>query len=116
MGVIALEGIDFFAYHGFTDEERSTGNRYRVDIYLATDFSLAAETDDLEGTVNYENVYKIIAHEMHIPSRLLENIAHRIIEKIRNAYPETEWVEVSISKYNPPLGGICQRSKVTLRK
>jgi dihydroneopterin aldolase len=116
MGIISLEGIDFFAYHGFSDEERSTGNKYSVDIYLSTDFSTAAVTDDLEGTINYEELYTIIAQEMHIPSRLLENIAHRIVEKISNSYSQIDWIEVSVSKYNPPVGGICYRSKVTLRK
>jgi dihydroneopterin aldolase len=53
---------------------------------------------------------------MLTPSRLLENIAFRIIERTYELYPEVEWVEVSISKFNPPLGGICHRSKITLRK
>jgi dihydroneopterin aldolase len=116
MGTVSLEGIEFFAYHGFYEEERKIGNKYSVDITVNLDITEAASTDDLQGTVNYEDLYSVIRHEMLTPSRLLENIAFRIIERTYELYPEVEWVEVSISKFNPPLGGICHRSKITLRK
>jgi 7,8-dihydroneopterin aldolase/epimerase/oxygenase len=116
MGTVSLEGIEFFAYHGFYEEERKLGNKYSVDITVSLDITEAASTDDLQGTVNYEELYDIIRHEMLTPSRLLENIAYRIIDRTYEAYPDVEWVEVSISKFNPPLGGICHRSKITLRK
>jgi dihydroneopterin aldolase len=116
MGTVSLEGIEFFAYHGFYEEERKIGNKYSVDITVSLDITEAAATDDLQGTVNYEELYAIIRHEMLTPSRLLENIAHRIIEGTYELYPDVEWVEVSISKFNPPLGGICHCSKITLRK
>ena len=30
--VSALVGLEFFAYHGFYDEEQKMGNKYAVDI------------------------------------------------------------------------------------
>ncbi len=116
MGTVSLEGIEFFAYHGYYEEERKLGNRYSVDITVSLDMSEAASTDDLQATVNYEELYAIIRHEMLTPSQLLENIAHRIIERTYEAYPSVEWIEVGISKFNPPVGGICNRSRVTLRR
>jgi len=116
MAVISLEGAEFFAYHGFYEEERKIGNRYGVDIHVSADISAAATTDKLSKTVNYEDLYAILRQEMQTPSHLLEHIAHRIIEKTYSKYPHIDWVEVSISKFNPPLGGICHRSKITIRK
>jgi 7,8-dihydroneopterin aldolase/epimerase/oxygenase len=116
MGQIILEGVDFFAYHGFYEEEQRIGNKYSVDIIVDTDLENAAATDNLEAAVDYGELYEVIRHEMQIPSKLLENIAHRIIERTYALYPQVNWVEVSISKYNPPLGGICHRSKVVLRR
>jgi dihydroneopterin aldolase len=66
--------------------------------------------------VNYEDLYAIIRQEMQIPSHLLEHIAHRIIEETYNKYPHIQWVEISVSKYNPPIGGICHRAVITIRK
>ncbi|MDX5443432.1 MAG: dihydroneopterin aldolase, partial [Hymenobacteraceae bacterium] len=47
MGQIALEGMEFFAFHGFYDEEQKIGNKYGVDLYIKTDLHAAAESDDL---------------------------------------------------------------------
>lgn len=115
MGTIALEGLEFFAYHGFYDEEQKIGNKYSVDIIVSADFSEAARRDKLSATVNYEELYRITASVMQRPARLLEHIAHSIIEEIRQAYPAVGEVEVSVSKFNPPVGGVCHRARITMR-
>ena len=114
MGIISLEGIEFFAYHGFLDEEQKIGNKYSVDISVKVDFSAAAESDKLRETVNYEDLYHIIREEINKPSRLLEHIGKRIIRHAFNQFAEITDIEVSISKFNPPIGGVCHRARVTL--
>lgn len=114
MGKVSLQGLEFFAYHGFHDEEQKIGNKYAVDISVDTNFELAAEKDRLSQTVNYEELYKIVRKEMGVPSRLLEHIGNRIIHHVFNDFPTVEAVEISISKFNPPIGGVCERAKVTL--
>ncbi|MES2796207.1 MAG: dihydroneopterin aldolase [Bacteroidota bacterium] len=115
MGIIALEGLEFFAYHGAYVEEQKIGNRYAVDIFITTDFTTAAETDRLKETVNYEEVYASIKEVMHQKHRLLEHIGHSIIGKIRSQYPYIQLVEVSVSKFNPPIGGVCERARITIK-
>jgi 7,8-dihydroneopterin aldolase/epimerase/oxygenase len=115
MGIVSLEGLEFFAYHGFYEEEQRIGNRYSIDVSIQTDVSEAAEKDRLKATVNYEVVYKIVADVMKEPAKLLEHVAHRIIVQIKEHFPAVDWVEVSVSKYNPPIGGVCTRAKVTMR-
>jgi 7,8-dihydroneopterin aldolase/epimerase/oxygenase len=114
MGTIALEGLEFFAYHGVSGEEQKIGNRYQIDIQIVTDFSEAAENDELRDTVDYADLYEIIAEVMKIKSRLLEHIAKLIISNVRERYPNIEKIEVTVSKFNPPIGGVCTRAKVTL--
>ncbi|RIV19131.1 dihydroneopterin aldolase [Fibrisoma montanum] len=116
MGTITLEGLEFFAYHGFYDEEQKIGNKYSVDIVVTADFSEAARRDRLSATVNYEELYRITATVMQRPARLLEHIAHSIIEEVRRKYADVESVEVSVSKFNPPVGGVCHRAKITLKE
>ncbi len=116
MGTISLEGLEFFSYHGFYDEEQKIGNKYAVDIFVTADFSEAARRDRLSATVNYEDIYRITAGVMQQSARLLEHIAHRIIQEIRAKYPDLQSVEVSVSKFNPPIGGVCQRAKITLKE
>lgn len=116
MGTIALEGLEFFSYHGFYDEEQKIGNKYSVDIIVTADFSEAARRDRLSATVNYEDLYRITAAVMRQPARLLEHIAHQIIQEIRTKYADLQAVEVSVSKFNPPIGGVCHRAKITLKE
>lgn len=112
MAEIRLEGIEFFAYHGHHDEERITGNKYSVDVYIETDLSEAAQTDALKDTVNYVVIYNIIKEEMAKPARLLEHISHRINQEVLREYPEIVRVRTAVSKFNPPVGGICKRATV----
>lgn len=114
MGRVALEGLEFFAYHGFHDEEQKMGNKYAVDISVTTNFNEAAEKDILSETVNYAELYKLVRSEMHKPSRLLENIGKRIIKHVFADFKHVTSIEISISKFNPPIGGVCERAKVTL--
>ncbi|CAN5339477.1 dihydroneopterin aldolase [Spirosoma endophyticum] len=116
MGTIALEGLEFFSYHGFYDEEQKMGNKYSVDIVVTADFSEAARRDRLSATVNYADLYQITAKVMQQSARLLEHIAHQIIQNIRAQYPDLQSVEVSVSKFNPPIGGVCHRAKITLKE
>ena len=115
MGTIALEGLEFFSYHGFYAEEQKIGNRYSVDVTIAVDFERAAVDDRLSETVNYEKVYQTVAEVMGERPKLLEHIAHRIIRSLRERYPRIESIEVGVSKFNPPVGGVAARARVTMR-
>jgi dihydroneopterin aldolase len=114
MGTIGLEGLEFFAYHGFYAEEQKIGNRYQVDIQITTDFSEAAQEDKLSATVNYEDLYQIIALVMKNKIKLLEHIAQQIINDVRLKYPGVFDVKVTVSKFNPPIGGVCNRAVISL--
>jgi dihydroneopterin aldolase len=116
MGQIALEGMEFFAFHGYYDEEQKIGNKYGVDLYIRTDLYAAGNSDNLSHTINYEVLYRLVAEEMLAPARLLEHLGHRVIDRIMIRFPHIRSVKVSVSKFNPPLGGICTRARVTLKR
>lgn len=114
MGLISLEGMEFFAYHGYYDEEQKIGNKYAIDLTIEADLSSAAESDKLRDTINYEELYQLVLQVMQKKHRLLEHVAHDIIEKIKTTYGSVKQVTVGVSKYNPPIGGICERAKVVI--
>ena len=60
MGKVALEGIEFHAYHGVYPEESILGNRFTLDLELETDFKDAMLHDSLKDTVDYAKLYKLI--------------------------------------------------------
>lgn len=115
-GRVALEGLTFHAYHGVYAYERDTGNNFEVDIAVETDFSLGAMRDDINGTVDYEILYRIVKEEMEKPSRLIETVAEKIVNNVLRELPAVIKVELTIAKLNPPIGGNCRRASVNIVK
>lgn len=113
-GKIVLEGLEFHAYHGIYPDERSSGNKFEVDISVNTSFEESAFHDELSGTINYEDIYAIVKTEMEKPSKLLESVAHAIAQKILKTFEAASNAEVAISKFNPPIGGVCKKAKVSV--
>jgi dihydroneopterin aldolase len=113
-GRVALEGLEFHAFHGVYPHERESGNFFEVDITVETDFTRAAIKDDIAGTVNYETLFRIIKEEMEEPSKLLETVAEKIVNHVMDALPPVSMVELKISKINPPIGGKCRKASVSL--
>jgi dihydroneopterin aldolase len=106
--------MEFYAYHGHFREEQIVGNRFLVDLWIETDMSKPAETDNLEDAVNYQAAYKLIRKEMEKKSNLLENIAKRIIDALFESLEGIKKVRVKISKMNPPVGGKVDSVSVLL--
>lgn len=105
MHKIALEDVIFYAHHGLFDEETIVGGRFEVNLAVETDFSLAADEDKIEGTVNYVALYDLVKEEVEKPSKLIEHLAGRIIKRIKEEFSEVENVHIKISKLNPPISG-----------
>lgn len=104
MGKIALEGMQFYAYHGVYEEEQIIGNNFMVDIYIETSYGAAAETDDIQDTLNYETVYLVIQTEMKKTVRLLETLIENIIHSLKYQFSSIQEVKLRIRKQNPIPG------------
>ena len=63
------------------------------------------ETDELVDTVDYVHLNKIVEEEMAIRSKLLEHVAHRIVQRIFREIASVSRIVVGVSKINPPIGG-----------
>jgi len=116
MGVIAIEGMKFYAFHGYYPQEQLIGGEFIVDIYLEVDYLSAAKNDELSETINYETVFRISKAEMSKKSKLIESVAQRILLKIKSFYGNLESLRIRISKMNPPLGSPVSRTYVELNE
>ena len=114
IGIIELEEMRFWAHHGCLESERKKGNLFIVDFKGEMDMSRAVESDDLEDTVNYADIYKVIQKEMEKPSELLEHVAGRIVKAVAERFPEFVRFSVRVSKRRPPVGGAVQWSRITI--
>ncbi|AJR02900.1 dihydroneopterin aldolase [Siansivirga zeaxanthinifaciens] len=113
MGIIKVENIRVFAYHGCLKEETKIGSDYRVDLEVKADLQTSAQTDKLSDTVDYVFLNRIIKEEMAQASYLLETVAKRILNRIFTEDAMVKKATVWVSKLNPPIGGDVE--KVTIK-
>lgn len=106
---IYLEGVRFFARHGVDPQETIVGANFMVDLKIKTDFSRAARTDELTGTISYADVYAAVKEEMQTPSSLLEHVCERIGQRLFHDFPSIEEIVLQLSKENPPMGADCKK-------
>lgn len=114
MGKVKVENIRVYAYHGCLKEETTIGGEYRVDVRVNADLSKASVSDDLSDTVDYVHINHIVKEEMKVPSKLLEHVAQRVINRVFLEIQLVSKTTVSVSKINPPIGGDVEMVTVEL--
>ncbi|MGO4147482.1 dihydroneopterin aldolase [Paenarthrobacter sp. YAF11_1] len=103
MDRITLTGVTAVGYHGVFDFERRDGQPFVVDAVLHTDFTKAAETDDLQDTAHYGEVAELITRHIEgEPLNLIEGLAVRIAEGILANYSVAA-VDVTVHKPKAPI-------------
>ena len=114
MGLVLVEQLEVFAFHGHFVEEQIIGRKFTLDIKITTDFTGAVEDDDLDATVNYAEVCRIAVREMKIPSKLIEHVGGRIIKALKAEAKGIETIELKICKHYTPIPERVERVCVVL--
>ncbi len=100
---IILSGMHFYGYHGVNPEEKIHGQKYMADVTISSDVSTAGKTDNLEDTINYSHVYKLIKSIVEGPSQNLIETVAELIAKVILSETTAHEVTVKVSKLNPPI-------------
>ena len=114
MHSIHLKNIRVFTNHGCLSEEEKIGSDYVVNLLIEVDLSKASKSDQLSDTVDYVHLNTIVVEEMQIRSKLLEHVSQRIINRVLEELSMVQFVEVSVAKVNPPIGGDVAEVVVTM--
>lgn len=114
MGVIAIEEIEVHAYHGVYQKEREEGTTFRVDLYMETDIRKPGKTDQLEDTLDYFSVYKLVCEILEHPVNLLEHLCDKIGNRVLADFEAVENVQVRVSKLKPLAMEKCGRTFVEM--
>jgi dihydroneopterin aldolase len=102
--LITLRGLRAFGRHGVLPEERRDGQEFVVDVELSVDTAYAAETDDLNRTVDYSAVAReVVAIVSGDPVDLIETLAERLATACLTR-PAVAAVRVTVHKPQAPVG------------
>jgi len=116
MGLIQIEGMEFYAFHGHYKEEQIVGSKFLVDLSIEADMSKPKVSDNLKDAVNYQQAFEIVKAQMGKKSHLLENIAGRILDTLYAEMSGVKKARIKVSKLNPPVGGKVGSVSVVMEK
>ncbi len=105
---ITLKDLYFHAYHGVLKQENEVGGDYKVTLMLSIDQQDAHDAlfaDHLEGTINYAEVYHLVAEEMKHSVQLLEHLCARICKHLIRRFEKLQEVNIEVAKCCPPIQG-----------
>ena len=96
---IVLAGLESWARHGVSEHEKTTEQRFEVDVEVELDLAGAANADDLALTVDYDAVAERVRDVMAGPSvDLLETLAERIAHAVLSDFGRVRAVVVRVRK------------------
>ena len=91
MGKLILNNMKFYGYHGVGSHEKDNGGQFEVDLEMEFDMTTAMQTDNIEDTLDYTRVHKMISH-------VIENKKYNLLEALAGNILETLFQEVNIDK------------------
>ena len=112
MGLITVEGIRVFAYHGHLPEEAVLCGHFIVNVWVEADTVEVEKTDDLNHTVDYVKIIAIVKEKMAIRSNMIEHSARRIVDAIL-PLNKVKKVTVEVEKVLPPIDATFDKISVT---
>lgn len=111
---IAIEDARYFSQHGVMPQENVVGNEFSVTVKVVVPFDIKIADDDISDTISYADIYEIIDSEMQIQSKLIEHVAYRILNSIKDRWSEVENISVKIEKLAPPIAKFDGKASVFL--
>lgn len=112
---IILRGMLFHGYHGVFVEENKLGQKFLVDVDAWVDLSKAGESDDLEQSVSYADMYKQIKVIVEGPPfKLVESVASAIANALLSTHPSISDVRVKVCKPHVAVEGVLDHLGVEI--
>lgn len=91
MGKLILNNMKFYGYHGVGAFEKDNGGQFEVDLEMEFNMSRAIDSDNIEDTVDYTIVHKLIR-------RVIENRKYNLLEALAGNILQALFDEVEIEK------------------
>ncbi len=106
MDKIVLRNMKFYGYHGVRQDEQLNGQQFIVDVQLNADLKVACESDRIEDTVDYSQVFNTVKRiTENRRFSLVESLAESICSRILLDFSRVTQVEVTVKKPHAPIEG-----------
>ena len=115
---ILLEGMVFYGYHGVNPEEQALGQRFIVDVAITADLREAGASDDINATVSYAHVFKVVRSVVENQRfDLIEALAETIATSIFQRFERVDGITVTVRKPGVAIkGSILDSAGIRIRR
>ncbi len=104
MDKIIIKNLKLYAYHGVNPEEKIEGQNFVIDIICKCDLKKPCKTDDVEDTVSYAQVIKLVKRVFTLEKYdLIEKAAQVIADAILDEFSKIKEVKVTLKKPEAPM-------------
>ena len=114
---IVLANMEFQAHVGAPEDERREPQVIEVDVEITADLRTAGESDDLDQTVDYGEVFNRCRDLVETGTyHLLEAIAETIASDLLAGFTRIEAVTVRVRKPGVPIDGVLDFAGVEIER
>lgn len=104
MDKIIIKGLKIYAYHGVNPEEKIEGQNFILDIICLSDLTKPCISDNVEDTVSYAQIIKLVKKIFTAESYdLIEKAAQRVVDSILDSFSAISSVNVVLKKPEAPM-------------
>lgn len=117
MDKIILSNLGFYGYHGVLEAEKVLGQKFFIDMELYLETKEAGQTDDMNKSVSYADVYNLVK-DITENKRfdLIEALAENIACEVLNKFSLIQSLMVRVKKPEAPVSGIFDYFAVEIRR
>lgn len=118
MGKIRIKNMQFYTYNGALPEERVLGQKIEIDATLKLSLTAAGQSDDLNQTVSYAEVYEVIKAYVESHSfDLIEALTYGVLDELETHFSEkVKSVKLQVRKYHVPIPGIFDHIEIEMKR
>ena len=112
---ILLTDLAFYGYHGVMLEENTLGQRFRIDLECGIDLSGPGQSDDVNSTVSYADIYDLVKEATEDTRyKLIEALAQHIVDRLFQSFAQFEWIRIRIRKPEAPIPAVAGEFAIEL--
>ena len=117
MDKVILKGLEIFAYHGVNPEEKENGQKFVLDIIAEADLQKPCETDDVNDTISYSAMRKVITSVFCAEKYdLIERAAQVVSDALLGSFPLIKQVTVKVMKPEAPMNAVFDYAAVEITR
>ncbi|MCU0381319.1 MAG: dihydroneopterin aldolase [Chitinophagaceae bacterium] len=111
---VQVAGFRCRAFHGVYPQEANVGGEFEINLKVT--YLVDQNIIDLEQTISYVDLLRILKQQMGRTRPLLETVAMETASEIKQSYPGVVEIDLGIEKLQAPIPGFQGRVGVHYQK